>query len=358
MSLAVTSESRIPVCLLTGFLGAGKTTLLNTLLRHPAMTGTGVVINEYGAVGIDHHLVEAAPEDTSLIADGCICCTARGEIAEAMLSLSERIQSRANTTLKRVIIETTGLAEPWPILQQILRTPELAERFTLDSVVTVVDAFNVADTLSTQDIAVQQITAADRILISKTDLVDATQTAQLRARLAEMNPDAEIDDVAQGAAQPQQLFTGGRHDPSSPNYRPGALLANAETLRFVPAPPSVLMRQPGLAVPRDQDIQTFSLIVEQPLLSGRFLGWMEFLRTLCGPTLLRVKGLINIEGQAGPTVIHGVQKAFHPPIELPAWPDDDHRTRLVFITRGYGQEIVGQTLGYLNACAAGQDAKP
>ncbi|MDB5971786.1 MAG: GTP-binding protein [Hydrocarboniphaga sp.] len=354
----MTTDTRIPVCLLTGFLGAGKTTLLNALLRDPAMVGTGVVINEYGTVGIDHHLVEAAPEDTSLIADGCICCTARGEIAEAMLSLSERMQARAGTSLRRVIIETTGLAEPWPILQQILRTPELAERYTLDSVVTVVDAFNVADTLATQDIAVQQITAADRILISKTDLVDSSQSAELRARLAQMNPDAEINDVAQGAAQPEQLFTGGRHDPSSPQYRPGALLANADTLRFTPAPPGVLRRQPGLAVPRDQDIQTFSLILDVPLQAGRFLGWMEFLRTLCGPTLLRVKGLINIDGQTGPTVIHGVQKAFHPPTELAAWPDDDRRTRLVFITRGYGQEIVGETLGYLQACAAGQPATP
>ena len=351
---ALTAEARIPVCLLTGFLGAGKTTLLNSLLRQPAMFGTGVVINEYGEVGIDHHLVEAPPEDTSLIADGCICCTARGEIAEAMLSLADRMQSRANTTLKRVIIETTGLAEPWPILQQILGTPEIAARYVLDSVVTVVDAFNVADTLATQDIAVQQITAADRMLISKTDLVDATQVSQLRAKLAEMNPDAEIDDVALGVANPEQLFSGGRHDPSSPQYRPSALLTNADTLRFTPAPPSVLSRTPGLAVPRDQDIQTFSVIIDTPLMHGRFLGWMEFLRTLCGPTMLRVKGLINIDGMAGPMVIHGVQKAFHPPIQLPAWPDDDRRTRLVFITRGYGQEIVGQTVGYLQACAAGQ----
>ncbi|WP_428312554.1 CobW family GTP-binding protein [Hydrocarboniphaga sp.] len=352
-SAQASRAARIPVCLLTGFLGAGKTTLLNSLLRHPTMLGTGVVINEYGSIGIDHHLVEAAPEDTTLIADGCICCSARGEIAEAMLGLAERMQARANTTLQRVIIETTGLAEPWPILQQILRTPELVERYCLDSVVTVVDAFNVADTLLTQDIAVQQITAADRILISKTDLVDAAQVAELRARLAALNPDAEVDGVGNGAAEPQQLFTGGRHDPSSPRYRPGALIGQADSLRFTPAPTSVLSRTPGLTVPGDQDIQTFSLIVETPLQSERFLGWMEFLRTLCGPTLLRVKGLINIEGQNGPTVIHGVQKAFHPPTVLPAWPDDDHRTRLVFITRGYGQEIVGQTLGYLQACAAG-----
>lgn len=346
-------DTRIPVCLLTGFLGAGKTTLLNTLLRHPDMSGTGVVINEYGSVGIDHHLVEAAPEDTTLIADGCICCTARGEIAEALLSLADRMQQRAGTELKRVIIETTGLAEPWPVLQQILRTPELAERFTLDSVVTLVDALNVADTLATHDIAVQQVTAADRILISKTDLVDAAQTAALRERLAEMNVDAQVDDVAWGAAQPQQLFTGGRHDPSSPRYQPSTLLANADALRFTPAPPSVLLRQPGLAVPGEQDIQTFSVIVDEPLQFDRFFGWIEFLRTLTGPTLLRVKGLVNVEGRSGPTVVHGVQKAFHPPVELPAWPDADRRTRLVFITRGYGQEIVGQTMSYLQACAAG-----
>jgi G3E family GTPase len=350
---AVSPDTRIPVCLLTGFLGAGKTTLLNSLLRQPAMVGTGVVINEYGSVGIDHHLVESAPEDTSLIADGCICCSARGEIAEAMLGLAERMQARAGTPLKRVIIETTGLAEPWPILMQLLRTPELAERYTLDSVVTLVDALNVADTLATHDIAVQQVTAADRILISKTDLVDGAQVDALRTQLAAMNPDAEIADAARGATQPELLFSGGRHDPASPQYRPGALLASADALRFTPAPAG-LLRTPGRAAPEDQQIQTFSLVLDEPLQAGRFFGWMEFLRTLTGPTLLRVKGLINIDGRAGPTVIHGVQKAFHPPTELAAWPDADRRTRLVFITRGYGQEIVGETLGYLKACAAGQ----
>jgi len=348
----VNPPDRIPVCLLTGFLGAGKTTLLNSLLKQPAMIGTGVIINEYGSVGIDHHLVESAPEDTALIADGCICCTARGEIAEALLSLSQRMQERAQTALQRVIIETTGLAEPWPILMQILRTPELAERFTFDSVVTLVDALNGGDTLAAHDIAVQQITAADRLLITKTDLVSAADVDALQAQLTAMNPDAEVSALTPGSAQPSLLFTGGRHDPSSPQFRPGALLAQADTLRFVPASAHSL-RPAGSPPPREQDIQTFSLILDQPMLPGRFYGWLEFLRTLCGPTLLRVKGIVNIDGRPGPTVIHGVQKAFHMPTELPAWPDDDHRTRLVFITRGYGQEIVTDTLTHLRACAAG-----
>jgi len=340
------ADTRLPVCVLTGFLGAGKSTLLNFVLRHPRMAGTAVVINEYGSVGVDHHLVESAPEDTELVADGCLCCTANGQLAEALMSLFQRAQRR-RFALKRLIIETTGLAEPGPILQQLLRHPQLAERFVIDSVVTLVDALNAPPTLDTQDIAVRQVTGADRLLVTKTDLVGEVAALALESRLAAMNPDATVERVLAGAAQPGQLF-GGAHRRSSDGDDLGLLFANADRIRFTPAATMKLDAsvRPG-PTPAEQDIQTFSLILDEPVAASTFYGWLPFLRQLCGPTLLRVKGLVNLKGQSAPIVIHGVQETFHPTRQLQAWPSDDRRTRLVFITRGWGQEIVGSTLEWL-----------
>jgi G3E family GTPase len=345
-----TGGGRLPVCLLTGFLGAGKSTLLNFVLRHPLMQGTAVVINEFGSVGIDHHLVEAAPEDTALIANGCLCCTARGQLADALLDLFRRAQQH-RVALRRIVIETTGLAEPAPILLQLLRHPQLSERYFVDSVVTVVDAVNAPATLDTHDIAVQQITAADVLLLTKTDLVDQDVTESLERRLAEMNPDALHARITAGSAQPHHLF-GGAHSRSATGLDMGTLFANVDQIRFTPVQmplggfraPEALTRTPG-----DQEIQTFSLILDEPLPAPAFFGWLDFLRALCGPTLLRLKGLVHIEGQGVPTVVHGVQKVFHPLQQLDAWPDADRRTRLVFITRGWGQDIVASTLDYLRS---------
>lgn len=344
------SSTHLPVVLLTGFLGAGKSTLLNFVLRHPQMQGTAVVINEYGSVGVDHHLVESASDDMELIADGCLCCTARGQLADALMSLFKRAQQR-QFTLKRVIVETTGLAEPGPILQQFLKHPQLAERFVVDTVVTLVDALNASATLDTHDIAVQQITGADVLLVTKTDLVTGDDAQDLEQRLATMNPDAVIERVMAGAAQPQQLFTG-LHRGASSGVRLGALFADADKIRFTPMQtPLGRLIAPAVATrtPADQEIQTFSLIFDEPLPAGSFYGWLDFVRTLCGPTLLRMKGLVNLEGQEAPTVIHGVQKAIHPVRQLSSWPSDDHRTRIVFITRGWGQEVVASSMDRLHA---------
>nr|WP_277346230.1 GTP-binding protein [Solimonas marina] len=346
---------------MTGFLGAGKTTLLNFVLRHPQMDGTAIVINEYGEVGLDHHLVEAAPDDLQLIANGCICCTARGAMSEALLVLVARMRQRG-VTLRRVIIETTGLAEPGPIVQELVAHPELLAHFELDSVVTLVDALNADETFASHDIAVQQITAADRLLLGKCDLVDEATLSALRERLREMNPDAPVAVVHHGAAQPAQLFSGGRDNPASPRYRSGGWLAAADTIRLMPAadaaPRGGLLGVARPLTPAEQQIETFSVILDAPLPWARVRGWLAFVRTLCGPTLLRVKGLLNIENQAGPSVVHGVQYALHPMRELPAWPDDDRRTRLVFITRGAGRDIVAATLGYLQAPALKEDPVP
>ncbi len=347
--MANPADTRIPMVLLTGFLGAGKTTLLNFLLRHPSMTGTAVVINEYGDVGLDHHLVEQAePDEVELIEGGCMCCTSRGRLAEALMTLFTKAQRKQIPSLKRVIIETTGLAEPGPILSQILRAPQLAERFVLDSVVTLVDAANAGTTVEEIDIAQKQIASADALLITKSDLVDDAALAALREQLRGLNPDAEVYVPKKGAAQPDWLFTNGRRRPQSADFSLSPLILKADSIRLLPvtpgAPDSV---DPWGDGPDWNDIQTFSLILDEPVAAWKLFGWLDFLRSLTGADLLRFKGIVNLQGQDKPTVLHGVQNLLHPAEELPAWPSDDHRTRLVFITRGWGQETVRNTLAYL-----------
>jgi G3E family GTPase len=338
-------DTRIPVVLLTGFLGAGKTTLLNFLLRHPAMTGTAVVINEYGAVGLDHHLVEQAePDEVELIEGGCMCCTTRGRLAESLMNLFTKAQRKQIPSLRRVIIETTGLAEPGPILGQLFNSAQLHERFVVDSVVTLVDAVNGASTAEAIDIAQKQIAGADALLITKTDLVAPDAVEALRAKLAQMNPDADIHVPKKGAVPPDWLFTDGRRRPQR-GLSP--LILKADSLRLAPLVAGDDSADPWGESPAWDDIQTFSLIVEEPLPAWKFYGWLDFLRSLTGADLLRFKGIVNLEGQDQPRVVHAVQTTLHPPEELERWPSEDRRTRLVFITRGWGQETVRSTLAYL-----------
>jgi len=356
--IALPNDTRIPMVLLTGFLGAGKTTLLNALLRRPEMSGTAVVINEYGAVGLDHHLVQQAePDEIELIEGGCMCCTTRGRLAESLMTLFTKAQRKQIPSLRRVIIETTGLAEPAPILNQLLRAPQLAERFVLDSVVTLVDAANAATTVEEIDIAQKQIVGADALLITKRDLVDDAAIDALRAKLLTMNPDADIHVPEKGTAEPGWLFTDGRRRPESAAFTLSSLVLNADAIRLAPvAADAADQADPWGDGPNWDDIQTFSLILDEPVPAWKLFGWLDFLRSLAGADLLRFKGIINLEGRDQPTVVHSVQNVLHPSEELAAWPSDDHRTRLVFITRGWGQETVRNTLAYLRDTPADIDA--
>lgn len=330
------ADARIPVAVLTGFLGAGKTTLLNFLLRHPEMTGTAVVINEYGDVGLDHHLIEAASDDVELVAGGCLCCTARGQLADALLRLRERSQRGELPPIRRIVLETTGLAEPGPILRE-LGAYELAEHFRLEGTTTLIDAVNGQQTLDRQPIARAQVSAADQLLVSKTDLTDEATRQALRERLRALNPEAEITGCRQGAVQPQHLF-GGRRAVAGPSFL--GWFQAVEPVRFQPF-------TDDSPRPSDQQIDSFSLVLDEALTEERFYGWLAFLHSLSGPDLLRVKGIVHLQGQPGPTVLHGVQGVFHPPEVLDHWPDADRRTRLVFITQGWGKETLRSTLNYL-----------
>lgn len=335
----MTAAGPLPVAVLTGFLGAGKTTLLNFLLRHPQMTGTAVVINEYGDVGLDHHLVQTAPEHVELIEGGCLCCTVRGRLAGALDQLRARSRNGELPTIRRVIIETTGLAEPGPIVRELTGAPELTTAFRLSGVTTVVAAAELAATLDRQAIARAQVAGADQLLISKADLLEAADLPALETHLRRLNPDAPITTLRRGSARPEHLF----------ETRPTAPAPSLQRWFEAAAPVTFAPVADDVRAPAADAIDSFSVVVESPLPEWRLFGWLSFLRSLSGPDLLRVKGLVNVEGQSGPLELHGVQSEFHPPVQHDRWPGTDQRTRLVFITQGWGRETVRSTLNYLLA---------
>jgi len=323
---------QIPVTLLTGFLGAGKTTLLNRLLKQPEMERTAILVNEFGEIGLDHLLVETLDEDTILLNAGCLCCTVRGDLVEALAKLRQRDPAR-------VLIETTGLADPVPIIQTLLGDPFVAMTFRMDGIVTVVDAVNGDAQLDTQPEAVRQAAVADRIVLSKTDLTNA---AGLRARLSRLNPGAKIIDAVKGEMPAADLLNLGLFvaEGKTPDVQSWLNAAAFEASHdhghhhhhghdhhhhHADKPD---------ANRHDEHIRAFGLTFDQPLHwdgVGRFL---EVLIATHGDSLLRVKGILNLEGLDKPVAIHGVRTLFHSPEVLPDWPANDPKTtRLVFIVR-------------------------
>ena len=348
MSLsAIEAASRTPVTLLTGFLGSGKTTVLNHIVKQPEMAATAVIINEFGEVGIDHLLVEKATDDVVLMQSGCLCCTIRGDIADTLVNLFvDRAKGRI-PGFERVVIETTGLADPAPILHALMQDPIVAERYMVDGVVTTVDAVNGMGTLDAQIEAVKQAAVADRLLLTKCDLASADARQALEARLASLNPGAPIFEVTDGAVDPTLLFNLGLYDPSEKTVEVQRWLGD-ET--FGDAAHDDDHRR-GHAhhhhdVNRHDDrISSFCIVRDKPMSWTALSGWLDALTSMRGADLLRVKAIVAIEDRPGqPVVLHGVQHLFHPPVLLPEWPTDDHRTRIVFITRDLPRETIEQTL--------------
>jgi G3E family GTPase len=319
----------LPLTVLTGFLGAGKTSLLNRLLRDPALADTAVLINEFGEIGLDHLLVEKISDDLVLLPSGCVCCTMRGDLIDALERLLRDLDNR-RANLRRVVLETTGLADPAPVLHTVMVHPYLLMRYRLDGVVTVVDAINGLATLAQHPEAMKQVAAADRLALAKMDLVDTPErrdaAAQLMARLKRLNPAAPILDIAANEARADRLINCGLYDPGSkvPDVR--RWLAEEAYAASAPAAHEHHHHD-------DERIRALSLASDRALPAATFDMFLDLLRALHGPNLLRVKGIVKIaETPDEPVVIHGVQHVFHPPTALPAWPDDDRRTRLVFIT--------------------------
>jgi G3E family GTPase len=318
----------VPATLVTGFLGSGKTTLLNGLLAHPAMGETAVIVNEFGEVGLDHVLIETAFEDAVLMKSGCICCTIRGDLVDTLGTLMERRRRGEIPPFRRVVIETTGLADPAPILHLLMSDPAVTKDYRLERVVTTVDAVNGAAQLDEHYESAKQAALADCLVLTKTDLADGAAAARLAERLRALNPTAPILPVVEGRADPAALL--GEESPGGAEQRERRLDALA----------AAAARDPGhdhehdaAGLSRHHGISSFCLVHEEPVAWPALGAWLGSLASLRGPDLLRVKGIVNVAGREGPVVIHGVQQVFHPPRELRRWPDADRRTRIVFITR-------------------------
>ena len=309
-------DTRIPVTVLTGFLGSGKTTLLNALLRRPDLKDTAVIINEFGEIGLDHLLVKTIDDNMVLLQSGCLCCKVRGDLVRTAGELLTR-RARGDAAFDRIVVETTGLADPAPILQALMTDREIADALRLDSVIATVDCAAGDATLDAHPESVKQAALADRIVLTKTDLADSSALAE---RLRRLNPGAHQLTALHGAVDPSLLFNTSVYEPR--NYESHA---------------------------HSGEVTTFCLRRSEPLHAVTLSLFLQLLAEHCGAKLLRLKGLVDVVETPGrPAVIHGVQHVFHPPAWLEAWPDEDRSTRIVVISQGLDAEWLQDLLEVLD----------
>jgi G3E family GTPase len=328
----------IEVLVLTGFLGSGKTTLLGRLLRRPEFSRTAVIINEFGEIGLDHDLIEASEDSVVELQTGCLCCRIRSDLATTIHDLLRRRDEGAIVPFTRIVIETSGLADPAPVLQTLMTDAAIAERVILGGVVTTVDAVNGAETLDREEISTKQAAVADRLLLTKADL--ASPRPALMHRLKELNAMAPVLVAHHGQIDHHDLLNGCLYDP---------LTKSLDVQSWLGADPVAHQHHHG--------VDTYAVVRSEPLRAVTLTLFLEVIAEHCGADLLRLKGIVNVvESPERPAVIHGVQHVFHPPTWLPRWPSRDRDTRMIFITRGIPRGWIEALLAALDAEVDGVSA--
>jgi G3E family GTPase len=362
-------DTAIPVTVLTGFLGSGKTTVLNHLLRQPELAGALVIINEFGEIGLDHLLIEVAQEQFALLDNGCICCTVRGDLVETLKDILARCATGDLQRPHHILIETTGLADPAPILHTFIAEADLAAAFRINGVATTIDAVNGWSTLQHHGEAAKQIAVADLLLVTKSDLVSNETFQKLEDRLSALAPMAKRLIICDGSISAAEIIeVTPLHDAADP-----AAVARWFARASLPADTHDHAQHRHDETCREDcghhhhhheedshhGIRSYSFIIDQPVEWSAFAQWLDYVTALKGEDLLRMKGMIQVTDRPEqPLVVHGVQHVFHPPVRLAAWPSDDRRTRLVFIVRNIDRETIERTLMKFAAIdAKGADIK-
>ena len=325
--------NQIPVTVITGFLGSGKTTLLSSILKKKEMQKTAVIINEFGEIGLDHALIEHTDENIVELQSGCICCTIQGDLNKTLIDLFDKMMNGKVSSFNRILIETTGLANPVPIIHTLMSSIELIRIYSLDGVITVVDSINGEKTLDLHEESLKQLALAEKIILSKTDIVDKDEINSLIYRIKEINPVSQIVFSKFGNIPLEEIFGLGAYDPYKKSADVKKWLA-AEKYKDKKHHHHHDVNR------HNENIKAFSMMSENPVNMIAFSFFRDMITAALGANLLRMKGIVNIAGEERPAVIHGVQHIFHPVQWLETWPDNDRRTKLVFITQNIKKEQI------------------